>query len=187
MLRGLYRNYPRSRGEKRAFPTRRKARTELPPLARGKVICAERSVWVGGITPARAGKSYSRLESLWGLWNYPRSRGEKYSGITSRGSVTELPPLARGKEHPTWTGSTSRGITPARAGKSFLRCLGCECFGNYPRSRGEKSRKKPPKPLYLELPPLARGKGQLNQNAPQIRGITPARAGKRKQWGLGRQ
>ena len=70
----------------------------------------------------------------------------------------ELPPLARGREHPKIRNTLELGITPARAGKSRSGLL-------RRRWRGE-------------LPPLARGRGDYYYSDVYPSGITPARAGK---------
>ena len=70
-------NYPRSRGEEQPRPIYRNISLELPPLARGRVVCGCFSGLPGGITPARAGKSSGVYRGNNTYRNYPRSRGEE--------------------------------------------------------------------------------------------------------------
>mgnify|MGYP006266144635 CR=1 FL=1 len=172
-------NYPRSRGEKAARTSESVKRSELPPLARGKAGFDQPVSERPGITPARAGKSHSA--SMWqpGYWNYPRSRGEKFSASSCLVGSPELPPLARGKETTAVPKGTLLGITPARAGKSNRLRRPPALRGNYPRSRGEKNTDQLTSKRSIELPPLARGKEAANLRCVYRAGITPARAGKR--------
>ena len=80
---------------------------------------------------------YARAGDM-SMWNYPRSRGEKFLPVQGLELATELPPLARGKARAAAQPLRGSGITPARAGKSinFLSIQGI--YQNYPRSRGEK-------------------------------------------------
>ncbi|EJZ85808.1 hypothetical protein HMPREF9240_01281 [Winkia neuii BV029A5] len=137
-----------------------------------------------GITPARAGKSmYARAGDM-SMWNYPRSRGEKFLPVQGLELATELPPLARGKARAAAQPLRGSGITPARAGKSinFLSIQGI--YQNYPRSRGEKSTTIFSPACTRELPPLARGKAQRSTLVQVGDRITPARAGKRRHSSL---
>ncbi len=137
-LQSLGRNYPRSRGEKATFLRGVTHSLELPPLARGKVGFKITDNLVLGITPARAGKSSRACMQAHTARNYPRSRGEKSSGLRIISSGLELPPLARGKEAEKLGKKGCLGITPARAGKSQHSPAPNRAQWNYPRSRGEK-------------------------------------------------
>ena len=120
---------------------------------------------------------YARAGDM-SMWNYPRSRGEKFLPVQGLELATELPPLARGKARAAAQPLRGSGITPARAGKSinFLSIQGI--YQNYPRSRGEKSTTIFSPACTRELPPLARGKAQLSTLVQVGDRITPARAGK---------
>ncbi|KWZ72278.1 hypothetical protein HMPREF3198_02032 [Winkia neuii] len=175
----LPRNYPRSHGERALSPLRVFCSWELPPLTRGKARPAWHAHNRKGITPARAGKSFPWCVYQRGAGNYPRSRGEKVPPPRIYPNVGELPPLARGK---VWGGNKGygfRGITPARAGKSWAQILPGKVAWNYPRSRGEKCPNSVSIFCLMELPPLARGKGYFEEIKTKASGITPARAGKR--------
>ena len=153
---------------------------ELPPLARGRAETTICPIDPSGITPARAGKSADRTARHCGHGNYPRSRGEENTRGKHLHIFRELPPLARGREYPGQAPPHFQGITPARAGKSQQRSVQYCAAWNYPCSRGEETRSRPFFCESGELPPLARGRGTWCQGRVSMRGITPARAGKRR-------
>ena len=72
-------------------------------------------------------------------------------------------------------------ITPARAGKRQRRGQAMAKHRNYPRSRGEEIPDHARGGAEWELPPLARGREKISVRAARQAGITPARAGKRRQ------
>ena len=110
------------------------------------------------ITPAYAGKSFTRELLLIVSRDHPRVCGEKNgeNGLTFHQMGS--PPRMRGKVG--WSAERSRpeGITPAYAGKSFLRSSSQLLNGDHPRVCGEKY-----PAMKSILPPLR---------------ITPAYAGK---------
>ena len=155
-------------------------RWELPPLARGRARVRALGASALGITPARAGKSQPQQPRARGFRNYPRSRGEELAEGFLNELSSELPPLARGRVGACATIGVRTGITPARAGKSVGNRSTLRTQRNYPRSRGEEIAFSPLRTLRPELPPLARGRDGRPGDYPPLRGITPARAGKRK-------
>ena len=71
------RDHPRVRGEK-AAPVRKTGMfMGSPPRARGKVVAGKLGEYVGGITPACAGKSEFFRDCLQAYKDHPRVRGEK--------------------------------------------------------------------------------------------------------------
>ena len=89
------------------------------------------------------------------------------------------PPRMRGKaEHPSYFSSFFR-ITPAYAGKSFLRSFSQSRSGDHPRVCGEKLIKGLVHPIWMGSPPRMRGKGIEQSNCRVGMRITPAYAGKR--------
>ena len=160
-------------------------RSELPPLARGRVDDPRDATILPGITPARAGKRPCVLLSGVLPGNYPRSRGEELSSGDHFRPFLELPPLARGRAGFCPSYMKNPGITPARAGKSIRRPCQRRRAGNYPRSRGEESTALARSASGMELPPLARGRGGRYLVTGNAGGITPARAGKRSAFRSG--
>ena len=86
---------------------------------RGKVKPVFRAVWIAGITPAYAGKSFHNACQIILSQDHPRLCGEKayqtYVITNQEGS----PPPMRGKVHETAAPNGYVGITPAYAGKSM--------------------------------------------------------------------
>ena len=73
-----------------------------------------------GITPARAGNSSLFHPTQSRKWDHPRSRGEQLPYLFSLPSITGSPPLARGTVLDICLPPLLSGITPARAGNSFV-------------------------------------------------------------------
>ena len=177
---GGYKDHPRTRGEKLSSSGVALSNLGSPPHARGKVGMPFLCRVIVGITPARAGKSYSSDRHAVPLEDHPRTRGEKLSSNSGFTSLSGSPPHARGKGGSPECPCGARRITPARAGKRHEERTGnCGCW-DHPRTRGEKA---PVSGSMLPLkpsPPHARGKGYDRPEGIHLCGITPARAGKRR-------
>ena len=110
------------------------------------------------ITPAYAGKSFTRELLLIVSRDHPRVCGEKNgeNGLTFHQMGS--PPRMRGKVG--WSAERSRpeGITPAYAGKSFLRSSSQLLNGDHPRVCGEKRMPVVVVTLLVGSPPRMRGK-----------------------------
>ena len=92
-----------------------------------------------GITPARAGKSTSKLSTHALGWDHPRTRGEKEDTTKTGDWQGGSPPHARGKVPPNLAPMRLAGITPARAGKSSIWLSYKHIVEDHPRTRGEKT------------------------------------------------
>ena len=134
-----------------------------PPHVRGKANSAAGLVLLTGITPACAGKrgagrmggtgtqdhprmcgkSVSWYVMTSSTWDHLRVCGEKAGAAGCRSCREGSPPRMRGKVG--WSAERSRpeGITPAYAGKSFLRSSSQLLNGDHPRVCGEKTKKIP--------------------------------------------
>ncbi len=88
-----------------------------PPRVRGKDINAKNSFRLSRITPACAGKSYSRLGTLPGVEDHPRVCGEKKTGAPPLLKPKGSPPRVRGKVLNEDLSNIVDRITPACAGK----------------------------------------------------------------------
>ncbi len=153
------RDHPRACGEKTRAASTRNIFLGSPPRVRGKdieIFCAS---GLGGITPARAGKSIRKLAFC---------KGDGGS-----------PPRVRGKDNHRCCGSFQRGITPACAGKRKKLSRNPVSRWDHPRVRGEKKLDKMLSKLDQGSPPRARGKGTGLAQWKGGAGITPACAGKR--------
>ena len=171
-------DHPRVCGEK-GVPHRGGTRCRgSPPRMRGKGLQGHQARCRHGITPAYAGKRFTRTSSTLPPWDHPRVCGEKspkpdYVAI-ARGS----PPRMRGKggaSRPSWPPA---GITPAYAGKSGALAIAHRSRRDHPRVCGEKSRCRPASGPWPGSPPRMRGKAGYWVKDAQGRGITPAYAGK---------
>ena len=130
------------------------------------------------ITPAYAGKSFTRELLLIVSRDHPRVCGEKNgeNGLTFHQMGS--PPRMRGKVG--WSAERSRpeGITPAYAGKSFLRSSSQLLNGDHPRVCGEKFSPLDTRFDSMGSPPRMRGKELFVSRRPVSFRITPAYAGK---------
>ena len=133
----------------------------------------------GGITPARAGKRQQERPERGLSGDHPRACGEKNATWVMVFSTPGSPPRVRGKVAVFEPFSQSSGITPARAGKSLLRCRIILRGRDHPRACGEKSGDRRRETGRSGSPPRVRGKEVLNISVDTLDGITPARAGKR--------
>ena len=111
----------------------------------------------------------------------PRICGEKQRRAMGRSSERGTPPRARGKESQVFALSVSKGNTPACAGKSPFFDNAVRATRDHPRACGEKIIEHIPGITLPGSPPRVRGKDSLILQSLKLTGITPARAGKRRQ------
>ena len=170
-----------------------------PPRVRGKGIFATLALRVMGITPACAGKSYTRTCYAYNVRDHPRVCGEKPLWTGSHGSCTGdhprvcgekqasrlkqcicrgSPPRVRGKVYQDVRGRLDEGITPACAGKSGCHRGRRRCGRDHPRVCGEKRYAIVKTPPDKGSPPRVRGKAKELPPRQCYLGITPACAGK---------
>ena len=111
-----------------------------------------------GITPARAGKS-SRVDDLAErLRDHPRACGEKQTGMPYSTKRLGSPPRVRGKVDRWRLYASGTGITPARAGKSWIEKSNMIRSGDHPRACGEKKTGLTNAQGTAGSPPRVRGK-----------------------------
>ena len=172
-------DHPRLCGEKAGVPFLIAISIGSPPPMRGKDLFFQILNVRNRITPAYAGKSCLYQHEAVILWDHPRLCGEKtilqVFTIPHMGS----PPPMRGKEMPSRRQFCSHRITPAYAGKRNLLMTYSRQIKDHPRLCGEKHILM----SYLcgipGSPPPMRGKVTLACSTFDLRGITPAYAGKR--------
>ena len=136
----VWKDHPRTRGEKTLRPLYLSTDIGSPPHTRGKASAdiyrlrkaritpahAGKSKYIiaecrkNGITPAHAGKSPAAVRGSGRRGDHPRTRGEKtnqsYKSQIGGGS----PPHTRGKADAAQDDATNAGITPAHAGKRII-------------------------------------------------------------------
>ena len=175
----LFGDHPRVCGEKLRESRGLNRTRGSPPRMRGKVFDADYSILRSGITPAYAGKSYTRTCYAYNVRDHPRVCGEKHAAPVSAIWSAGSPPRMRGKEAAGKLCSPGRGITPAYAGKRMIIVPVGETHRDHPRVCGEKHSRAPAAHNDWGSPPRMRGKGCHCWITPQLVGITPAYAGKR--------
>ena len=149
-----------------------------PPHTRGKGVRNFRIQCNGGITPAHAGKSDLKRNTVSRAEDHPRTRGEKAFVATVWAFETGSPPHTRGKAICTLQICARPRITPAHAGKSRPNGSDQRRREDHPRTRGEKFLLVPQPQLPRGSPPHTRGKVvSFTDPLCEIR-ITPAHAGK---------
>ena len=137
-----------------------------------------RTYQVWRITPARAGKTYSRRSVRDVYGDHPRSCGkDRVRGDLGDGLLGS-PPLVRERLVYSFFPNIMVRITPARAGKTRTIPAIAHGWRDHPRSCGKDVQIKLYAPAVQGSPPLVRERLQKMNNLLMIVGITPARAGK---------
>ena len=132
-----------------------------------------------GITPAHAGKRRFAPLTRVLLWDHPRPCGEKTRSLPYYIRIRGSPPPMRGKAVVRVQRRAENGITPAHAGKRFVRRMGAGRVEDHPRPCGEKPLFFKKRSHDLGSPPPMRGKVARVSCQGSRRRITPAHAGKR--------
>ena len=104
--------------------------------------------------------------------------GEKSRKYLISGYHPGSPPRVRGKGRSPVTGRSTRRITPACAGKRYLRATRIRTTRDHPRVCGEKRVQRATPELTEGSPPRVRGKGLSQAIVSSRVRITPACAGK---------
>ena len=171
-------DHPRLCGEKISLRVFAVPLLGSPPPMRGKGTLRSNVEHTNGITPAYAGKSAGDQSGRRGNQDHPRLCGEKLFPIPQPRSGAGSPPPMRGKDMQDTISETSKGITPAYAGKSFTTQLESTKDEDHPRLCGEKIKTFLQSRGAWGSPPPMRGKvGRLDSVLTGF-GITPAYAGK---------
>ena len=174
----LFGDHPRVCGEKLRESRGLNRTRGSPPRMRGKVFDADYSILRSGITPAYAGKSYTRTCYAYNVRDHPRVCGEKCGCAARFDACQGSPPRMRGKEWFRDQNIDDPGITPAYAGKSFSNRRYGYCTGDHPRVCGEKFLETKTWTTRQGSPPRMRGKVPFSVFHGFGAGITPAYAGK---------
>ena len=152
-------DHPRVCGEKPVAIQIRTIKAGSPPRMRGKVVSSRTILFLGGITPAYAGKRGRQACSIAGSEDHPRVCGEKC--------------------RPDWCARRCWRITPAYAGKRRNWEEKMSSTRDHPRVCGEKSTIASWTVCRVGSPPRMRGKAAGAPVGRLAVGITPAYAGKR--------
>lgn len=149
---------PRVCGEKQMHYADLEDMQGSPPHMREKGPASAGSVFPQRITPAYAGKSFTRQGSLTLVPDHPRVCGEKVVYSVCKEIAPGSPPRVRGKGHLTLAVSHMHRINPAYAGKRSRCSWGCTHSGDHPRVCGEKSCSRSIIMRRKGSPPRTRGK-----------------------------
>ena len=153
-------------------------RSGSPPRVRGKRIAQKFEKEDLGIIPARAGKTWRRIQTGARSRDHPRACGENFMPYHAPYFVKGSPPRVRGKPGGRRGCDLTQGITPARAGKTLLPLLLFGSSQDHPRACGENLLFDSGIRFSGGSPPRVRGKRQELFQSAAGRRITPARAGK---------
>ena len=146
---------------------------------RGRVPGIRKDLERMGITPAYAGKSYTRTCYAYNVRDHPRVCGEEAPVFLSLMARTGSPPRMRGRVSCRVCSVFQLGITPAYAGKSAAAPLVSTPARDHPRVCGEEVQVGPHFRVKEGSPPRMRGRGIVPKIQRPGCGITPAYAGKR--------
>ena len=117
------RDHPRVCGEKYNYGMANKQAGGSPPRMRGKGKNRKTTLPHDRITPAYAGKSTVQIHNVRQVRDHPRVCGEKVPGAVSADFLLGSPPRMRGKANLYWSFALPTRITPAYAGKRYVRQL----------------------------------------------------------------
>ena len=173
------RDHPRVCGEKPVAMHTRITSAGSPPRMRGKVYMRCCACLPPRITPAYAGKSCCKCSSPDCSRDHPRVCGEKRTTETPWSNSGGSPPRMRGKDVERCPRTPETRITPAYAGKRFVKDLGAGGLWDHPRVCGEKDTEFAYCVNDVGSPPRMRGKALGFVVCAAGAGITPAYAGKR--------
>ena len=171
-------DHPRSCGKDSISDIVTRVGPGSPPLVRERHIARQRKRKLGGITPARAGKTFNKFTTIVICWDHPRSCGKDTLVSDTAFKFSGSPPLVRERLDNISVMTSSTGITPARAGKTAMAGLPVQAAGDHPRSCGKDSIGWDSASFKAGSPPLVRERRGAMPGSQSIAGITPARAGK---------
>ena len=149
-----------------------------PPLVRERLDGGLYEGLYFRITPARAGKTVRAGNRLREPRDHHRSCGKDGQHHHDRNRRRGSPPLVRERPMMWMPYCSCKGITPARAGKTFINNLQGALGKDHPRSCGKDFSGDGPVLLQIGSPPLVRERQTDPAGSHTHTRITPARAGK---------
>ena len=171
-------DHPRACGENALRSTNLPGVPGSSPRVRGKRPHRRPDALGDRIIPARAGKTYSKPPARSSPRDHPRACGENGTTSTRRSLSRGSSPRVRGKRRRPRRDGQSRGIIPARAGKTEGERGLSLGLGDHPRACGENSWIWSWQRVTGGSSPRVRGKRSQAALHAAGRGIIPARAGK---------
>ena len=131
------RDHPRRCGENARSTSSMPQALGSPPQVRGKPGSGNNCFYMGGITPAGAGKTCNFNRPCIAFKDHPRRCGENRYPVSGFSGFSGSPPQVRGKRPHVQTMRERPGITPAGAGKTCLEVSDMDCKEDHPRRCGE--------------------------------------------------
>ena len=170
--------HPRAGGENNA-PTRfNRSRPGSSPRGRGKRLLLGVQEQLGGLIPARAGKTVKRVLVDWTLAAHPRAGGENLVQARRIREEVGSSPRGRGKRQCLRVRRADRGLIPARAGKTEPVKERLEPRQAHPRAGGENVGLDGLRRVAYGSSPRGRGKRKHALQHVLPARLIPARAGK---------
>ena len=170
--------HPRACGENAQCSPRGWDRCGSSPRVRGKPEPRDDRRGVGGLIPARAGKTRTRATSPTAPWAHPRACGENLTALTAELAMFGSSPRVRGKRKPPRSRGRVGRLIPARAGKTVDRVHAGLQSRAHPRACGENGSGRGLFTCAVGSSPRVRGKPGPPVRNGSIEGLIPARAGK---------
>ena len=133
---------------------------------------------MGGLIPARAGKTRSSTGRAHVDSAHPRAGGENAIRAETVDGLRGSSPRGRGKLGQFAGGELGDRLIPARAGKTPSQFLASSVAGAHPRAGGENAPRRRERPLERGSSPRGRGKRGGETPDRVASGLIPARAGK---------
>ena len=170
--------HPRAGGENTRAPLVEVLAVGSSPRGRGKPPLGYADARCFGLIPARAGKTWDGIVTVFKTAAHPRAGGENPIFEATVSTIDGSSPRGRGKQRPHQHGTDEGRLIPARAGKTQSRpSLGFSSEA-HPRAGGENL-KMPPRPLPGPgSSPRGRGKPVRRAFGDLCPRLIPARAGK---------
>ena len=172
------RAHPRSRGADQGWSPNSSAPAGSSPLARGGRADVGGHRCSPGLIPARAGRTRPASRAGLRRWAHPRSRGADVGWAGGRPVSEGSSPLARGGRVGQAVADRSRGLIPARAGRTRVRSSSSTTPRAHPRSRGADLPEHDRDAAVWGSSPLARGGQEPAPVGGSPPGLIPARAGR---------
>ena len=133
------RDHPRRCGENTAQWTQKRLIGGSPPQVRGKRISSTNFIFISGITPAGAGKTFRLSPAKIAAEDHPRRCGENIHISADFFAHIGSPPQVRGKLALIANLPQIIGITPAGAGKTLGSGRSAVGIRDHPRRCGENA------------------------------------------------
>ena len=148
------------------------------PRVRGKHDGDEDLHGVGGLIPARAGKTVDLQGATPARPAHPRACGENLGDLIDRAATVGSSPRVRGKRREGKNGAGAGRLIPARAGKTASAHAGGTAYRAHPRACGENVAALGAMGKAAGSSPRVRGKPRLGHVPRDQPRLIPARAGK---------